>query len=273
MIDATRFQFTEPSAPKAYNEYLVPRVFEPWAHRLLDEVSLRSRDIVLDIATGPGTVARVAASRIGPNGYVFATDISKPMLDLARSKAAPARAARIEYLQSPAAPLPGSSAIFDAVFCQQGLQFFPDRLAALCEMRRVLKPGGCAAVAVWAGLERNPIFAAYHAALRAVACEELAVLMTAPFSWPDGVALKDAARQAGFAQVRLLTPTLTMVLEGGVDQAIRAFAAMPVSCSVDALPREARNAFFACLRDQMAALQVDGKIVGEAASNIIIATP
>jgi ubiquinone/menaquinone biosynthesis C-methylase UbiE len=274
MIDATRFQFTEGSVPKAYNEYLVPRVFEPWAHRLLDEVKLVSGEIVLDIATGPGTVARVAASRIGPNGQVFATDISNPMLDLARSKAAPARSARIEYLQSPASPLPGSSAIFDAVFCQQGLQFFPDRFAALCEMRRVLKPGGRAAVAVWAGLERNPIFAAYHAALRATtACEDLAGLMTAPFSWPDGAALKDAATQAGFAQVRLLTPTLPMVLEGGVEQAVRAFAAMPVSRGVDALPRGARNAFFACLRDQMAELQVDGKIVGETASNIIIATP
>ena len=53
MIDATRFQFTEGSVPKAYNEYLVPRVFEPWAHRLLDEVELGSGDIVLDIATGP----------------------------------------------------------------------------------------------------------------------------------------------------------------------------------------------------------------------------
>jgi ubiquinone/menaquinone biosynthesis C-methylase UbiE len=274
MIDATRFQFTEGAMPKAYNEYLVPRVFEPWAHRLLDEIRLEAGDIVLDIATGPGTVARVAASRVGPNGHVFATDISRPMLDLARSKAAPARSARIEYLQSPAAPLAGSSAIFDAVFCQQGLQFFPDRFAALCEMRRVLKPGGCAAIAVWAGLERNPIFAAYHAALRAAtACEELAGLMTAPFSWPDGAALKNAATRAGFAQVRLLTLTLPMVLEGGVEQAVRAFAAMPVSCGVDALPRETRNAFFACLRDRMAELQVDGKIVGETASNIIIATP
>jgi len=274
MIDATRFQFTDGSVPKAYTEYLVPRVFEPWAHRLLDEVELGSGDIVLDIATGSGTVARVAASRIGPNGYVFATDISKPMLDLASSRAVPARSARIEYLQSPAAPLPGSSAIFDAVFCQQGLQLFPDRFAALCEMRRVLKPGGCAAIAVWAGLERNPIFAAYHAALLAsAACEGLADLMAAPFSWPDGTALKNAAMRAGFAQVRLLTPTLPMVLEGGVEQAVRALAAMPVWCRVDALPRQTRNAFFACLRDRMAALEVDGKIVGETASNIIIASP
>ena len=83
----------------------------------------------------------------------------------------------------------------------------------------------------------------------------------------------DAAEQAGFARVRLLTLTLPMVLEGGVEQAVRAFAGMPVSCGVDALPRGTRNAFFACLRDQMAELQVDGKIVGETASNIIIATP
>jgi len=273
MTDATKFQFTEASVPKAYDEYLVPRLFEPWAKRLLDEVKLKSGEIVLDIATGPGTVARLAAARIGSQGHVFAIDLSKPMLDVARAKPAPARAARIEYLQSQAAPLPGSSDIFDAVFCHQGMQFFPNRLAALREMHRVLKPNGRAAIAVWAELERNQIFAAYHTALRATVPEELASLMAAPFSWPDGEALQHLAEEAGFRQVRLVTPAMRMTLEGGVEQAIRAFSATPVSPRVAALSEEVQKAFFARVRHEMSALQVDGKIVGEMVANIIIAEP
>jgi ubiquinone/menaquinone biosynthesis C-methylase UbiE len=64
MTDATRSQFTKASVPKAYDEFFVPRLFEPWAKLLLDEINLQSGETVLDIATGPGTVARLAAVRV-----------------------------------------------------------------------------------------------------------------------------------------------------------------------------------------------------------------
>ena len=184
MTDATRFQFNNPSVPKAYNEFFVPRLFEPWAKVLLEGADLRRGESVLDVATGPGTVARLAAVRLGAEGRVVATDIAQPMLDIAKAKAPPG-GAPIEYLNSPAAPLPAAAGAFDAVLCQQGLQFFPDRPAALREMRRVLKPGGRAAIAVWAELERNQIFASFHAALRDRAPAALAELIIAPFSWPS----------------------------------------------------------------------------------------
>ena len=81
MTDTTRsFQYTSPSVPKAYDEFLVPRLFEPWAKLLLDEANLQAGEAVLDLATGPGTVARLAAVRLGPNGRVVATDIAQPMI-------------------------------------------------------------------------------------------------------------------------------------------------------------------------------------------------
>jgi ubiquinone/menaquinone biosynthesis C-methylase UbiE len=140
MSDATRFQFTNASVPKAYDEFFVPRLFEPWAKLLLEKVKLQSGEVVLDIATGPGTVARLAAVGVGPSGRVVATDIAPLMLDIARAKPVLAGAAPIEYLESPATPLAVSGNVFDVVICQQGLQFFPDRLGALREMRRALKP-------------------------------------------------------------------------------------------------------------------------------------
>ena len=271
MTDATRFQFNDPSVPKAYDEFFVPRLFEPWAKVLLDAADLRRGESVLDVATGPGTVARLAAMRLGTEGRVFATDIAQPMLDIAKAKAPPPGAAPIEYLNSPAAPLAAATGAFDAVLCQQGLQFFPDRPAALREMRRVLKPGGRAAIAVWAELDRNQIFAAFHAALHAAAPASLAELITAPFSWPSGAALKSAAEDAGFRDVRLSTPSLPMVLEGGVEQAVQSFAATPVFPGVAELAQDLQHALFARMRHEMALLLTDGKVVGAMTSNIIVA--
>ena len=125
MTDATQFQFTNPAVSKSYEEFFVPSLFEPWAVLLLDEARLRPGDCVLDVATGPGTVARLAAQRgVGPSGRITGADISEPMLDIARSKPHASNAAPIEYLQSPAAPLGARSATFDVVLCQQGLQFY-----------------------------------------------------------------------------------------------------------------------------------------------------
>ena len=138
----------------------MPRLFEPWALLLLDECNLRPNAAVLDVATGPGTVARVAAKRIGPGGRVVATDISRPKLDVANSKPSLPDAAPITYIESPAAPLGVENAAFDFVVCQQGLQFFPDRLAALREMRRALKPRGQLAITAWSHIEDNPFYAA-----------------------------------------------------------------------------------------------------------------
>jgi ubiquinone/menaquinone biosynthesis C-methylase UbiE len=148
MPDATQFQFNVPSVPKAYEEFLRPRLFEPWAKLLLDEAALRAGESVLDIATGPGTVTCLAAMRVGPEGRVLAIDIAQPMLDIAKAKAVSPGSAKVDYQLSPATPLPSPSAAFDVVLCQQGLQFFPDRIGALREMRRVLKPGGHVGIAV-----------------------------------------------------------------------------------------------------------------------------
>jgi ubiquinone/menaquinone biosynthesis C-methylase UbiE len=271
MSDPTRFQFTNPSVPKAYDEYLVPRLFDPWARLVVEEANLRAGEAVLDVATGPGTVARLAATRVAHSGRVVGIDIAPAMLALARAKPAPANTAPIDYIESPASPLPAPDQTFDVVFCQQGLQFFPDRLAALREMRRVLKPGGRAAIAVWGTLDRNKIYAVFHASLRAVGANELAEIITAPFSWPDSSVLESAARQAGFSKTRTLTRSMDLVFEGGLDQAVAAFAGTPVAPAVAAMPQDRQSAFFAALRRGLEPLLVNGAVRGEMTSNILVA--
>lgn len=94
----------------------------------------------------------------------------------------------------------------------------------------------------------NQIFAAFHAALRATVPAELADLMTAPFSWHRATELKAAAEEAGFREVRLLSRSLPMVFEKGLEQAVQAFSATPVSPGVAALSQSVQDAFYTRLQ-------------------------
>src|SRR5215472_8603569 len=271
MSEDTGFQFTDDAVPRAYDEVLVPRLFEPWALLLLDECNLRPNAVVLDVATGPGTVARVAAKRIGRGGRVVATDISRPMLDVANSKPSLPDAAPIIYIESPAAPLGVESAAFDFVVCQQGLQFFPDRLAALREMRRALKPDGQLAIAVWSHIGDNPFYAALHAALCESVPRDLADRLLAPFNGPNAQVLNNTIQAAGFHEIRVRSATLPLIFEGGIAQATRALAATPLAPSLATLPAEKHLRLNAAVDRCLAPLLRDGKVSANMTSTIAIA--
>src|SRR6202162_1124951 len=96
--------FSVGSIAGTYQEIYVPRIFIPWARLLLERAALRPGEAGLDIATGPGTVARIAAGLVGSEGCLAGADFSEAMIAIARTKAPPARAATVEYVVSPAAP-------------------------------------------------------------------------------------------------------------------------------------------------------------------------
>ena len=129
------------SGPEAYERHLVPAIFAPWATVLLELARLQPGERVLDAACGTGVVARAATSRVGAAGTVTGVDLNPGMLDVARAVSGEAGQA-IAWREGDLAALPFADGAFDVVLCQQGLQFFPDCLAALQEMRRVLVPGG-----------------------------------------------------------------------------------------------------------------------------------
>src|SRR5579863_9717011 len=111
----------------AYEEALVGPVFTPWGEYLLDALTLSPGERLLDVATGPGTVARLASARLGLTGHILATDLSPAMIAIAEAKEPVSAGSPIEYRISPAVPLAAPEASFDVACCQQGLQFFPDR--------------------------------------------------------------------------------------------------------------------------------------------------
>ena len=262
--------FSVGSVADAYEEIYVPRIFIPWAELLADAADPHPGESLLDVATGPGTVARIGASRLGPSGRVVGTDLSAAMIELARSKPA-LDAAPVEYVEAPAAPLPVADGAFDIVTCQQGLQFFPDRPAAIAEMHRALKPGGRLAVAVWKGIEMQPTFAAIYAALNECLPAEKARPYAAPFAWPDPEALEDALGQAGFRNVRIRERVLPLTYEGGIKQALSTLGASPVATTVAGLTEEDRRGLWATGRQWLLPLEVEGRVRAHMVSNIATA--
>jgi ubiquinone/menaquinone biosynthesis C-methylase UbiE len=152
---------TTPTTPaEMYERFFVPAMFAPWARVLLEYAAPQPGERVLDLACGTGVVARHVAPRIGATGRLIALDLRPGMLAVARSLPAPSGAA-IEWREGDAVALDLPADSFDLVVCQQGLQFFSDRAAAVREMQRVLAPGGRLALNIWQGLERQPVFEAF----------------------------------------------------------------------------------------------------------------
>ncbi len=127
------------SIPKLYDTYLVPLIFEPYAADLVNRLSSRSLSRVLEIAAGTGVVTRVLASALPENVCIVATDLNQAMLDQA-SVVGTKRT--VEWRQADAMQLPFGDGTFDAVVCQFGVMFFPEKSKAFSEARRVLRRGG-----------------------------------------------------------------------------------------------------------------------------------
>jgi ubiquinone/menaquinone biosynthesis C-methylase UbiE len=142
--------FTQATIPAGYAKYLLSQLFEPWAKDMIERGAPSPGDTVLDLASGLGPVARLAAAIVGTTGQVVASDISPAMLAVAAARPVEPDWAPIEYLECPASAIDTANDRFDMVYCSHGLEFFAEREAALSEMYRVLKPGGMALMSAWA---------------------------------------------------------------------------------------------------------------------------
>ncbi|MGH9008235.1 MAG: class I SAM-dependent methyltransferase [Acidimicrobiia bacterium] len=259
-------------AVSAYDEILVPRIFNPFADVLLDEVGVSPGLEVLDIACGPGTVTRRVAPRLGPEGRVTACDLSPAMLEVAAGKPALDGAAPITYRQCPADELDVPDGAFDVVLCQQGLQFFPDRLGALAEMRRALKPGGRAGVAVWCAIEECPFWDALASAVGWILGKEAEIgFRSGPWGLPEADELMRLFDVADFDDVNVSRRALPAVFEGGPAQLAATLSAASVGPQVAALDAEGRAALLAAAEAALAPFVHDGELHSEVATHIVVA--
>jgi ubiquinone/menaquinone biosynthesis C-methylase UbiE len=185
------------SAPENYERYFVPAIGAPLAVDLVEVAALGEGDRVSDVACGTGIVARLAAMRVGPGGTVAGLDINPGMLAVARSVTPPGLAIDWHEASAEAVPLPTDA--YDAVLCQMGLQFFPDKVAALREMRRVLAPGG--RLVVNTPGPTPDLFGILADALARHVHPDIARFVHGVFSLADERRVQDLVREAGFREI------------------------------------------------------------------------
>lgn len=235
-------------APTNYQDFLVPGMFIPFAARLISDLKITPGSAVLDVACGTGVVTRFAARATGTTGTVIGVDIGVPMLAVARSQPAETDSAPITYLEGSALDLPLADGPFDVATCHHGFQFFPDRVAAIRELHRVLRPGGRVAIACWTGLEETPAFRAIRDSLRLHISEEAGQMMNSPFSVP-ATELKALLETAGFTGVGVERVELMASFPAVPDFGPRVIAAGPVASIFNQAPPAARQAVAAAVTE------------------------
>jgi SAM-dependent methyltransferase len=183
--------------PELYETYLVPLIFQPYADDLAARLAVRSPGRVLEVAAGTGVVTRAMASDLPAGSAIVATDLNQAMLD----RAATIPIARpVEWRQADAQQLPFPDGTFDAVACQFGAMFFPDRPKAFADARRVLRPGGVLLFNVWDRLEANEFAYAVTQAVESVlTADPPQFLRRTPYGYFDPEAIRRDLAAAGFA--------------------------------------------------------------------------
>ena len=165
---------------KAYERYLVPLFFAPGAQFLIELAALKGGEQVLDVACGTGIVARTVAQRVGNHGTVIGLDLNEDMLEVAHTTSSNIQS-HIEWRKGDVKEIPFQDSSFNVVFCQQGLQFFPDKLAALPEIQRVLKVNCRFALSAMRPIKHNPSYAILAEALERHVGTDAGVMMRSPF--------------------------------------------------------------------------------------------
>ena len=169
-----------PDQAEAYEAYFVPAIFAQWPEQICQLAQIQSGEEVLDIGCGTGILARTVADRVAPRGSVAGIDINEGMLRVAR-RLNP----NILWRQSDAADLPFSDNMFDVVVSQFAFMILRDRAAVLTGIKRVLRPGGRIAIAVWAPIERSRAYVHLAESLQKHVGDEAAERLRSPFKLGD----------------------------------------------------------------------------------------
>ncbi len=192
------------SIPEFYDTYLVPLIFEKYAADIAARTVAGASDAVLEIAAGSGVVTRRLAPLLSADAQYMVTDLNEAMLDHAASQQG--ADARLNWRQADALNLPFEDASFDAVICQFGVMFFPDKGKGYREACRVLKPGGRFLFNVWDHIEANEFAHLVTEAATAVFPEDPPVFLSrTPHGYHDIAEITDELKMAGFSNISVAT--------------------------------------------------------------------
>lgn len=225
--------FVIANAAELYERFVVPTKFLPFAHDLVE----RARPIapsarILDLGCGTGIVARVLRERLGGGARITGYDLSPQMLEVARRLGPD-----IEWREGNAMSLPFEDNAFDLVLCQQMLQFVPDRIAALGEVRRVLAPGGRFLVSAWQDRSFHPLYDAIGSAAE----RQFGASNDKRWSFGDDVLLRALLLEAGFKRIDIESVT---IVERSANMPLR-MSVMAMGFDMSALSEDEKERRFA----------------------------
>ncbi len=271
MNKSNEFSFSDDSVAGSYDDVLVPILFEPWAKALLNAHGPWQGKSVLDLASGTGIVARLLARLTGQSGSVVGTDLNAEMLKVAAASIG-SESRNVEFVQCPAENLKCADESFDTVVCQQGFQFFSDKMASAKEIHRVLREDGTLIVSVWRTVTECHFFSSICKALESVGEAQIANMMRAPFESLSRSELESTIQSAEFSSVNIHREERDLTMSGGVGQAIRAAYATPIGPRLRSLTQDVQAQFVDQFARQIKELATDGVTMGQMASDVLVAT-
>jgi enediyne biosynthesis protein CalE5 len=227
----------------------------PLTELMLDLARVAGGQRVLELACGPGGAGLAAAGRVGPDGEVVLSDVAAEMTAVARARAEELELANVAARVLDLEDIDEPDASYDAVLCREGLMLVPDPARAVREIRRVLRPGGRVAVAVWGPRDQNPWLGIVFDSVSA----ELGVPMPppgipGPFSLSDAGQLAELLSEAGLADVSVRAVPTPYRAASVEDWWTRTAAlAGPLAQRLAALPEPAADALRARARDAVSA--------------------
>jgi SAM-dependent methyltransferase len=218
------------SIPGIYDRHLGPFLFEPYARDLVSRLPVPAPPRVLEIACGTGIVTAALCSTLPAHTELVATDLNEAMIALARNRLG--GAPNVTWRTADASALPFQDTEFDLVVCQFGLMFFPDKLAAVREFRRVLRRSGRLLLNVWDSLAENPIGRIAHETISAFFPGNPPDFFQVPYGLADRSLLGRLIRDGGFEEVRLEVVSLEGTSESARHAAYGLLHGNPMSAAL-----------------------------------------
>ncbi len=220
------------SIPAIYEEYLGPLLFEPYAEDLAERIEEIVPRTVLEIAAGTGIVTRALDRTLPPDARVVATDLNQAMLDVAARRTGDSS---VTWKQADAQRLPFGAGDFDAVICQFGFMFVPDRVKAYREARRVLTPNGRLLFNVWDSLAANEVTRVVAEAVAALFPDDPPrFIERTPFGYHDVDLIRTEVVRAGFEAIGIDPVEKTTLVPSPQHAAIGLCQGTPLRSEIEA---------------------------------------
>jgi SAM-dependent methyltransferase len=214
--------------PDAYDRYLAPSVFRPFAVELAARAARLAPRRVLEIAAGTGVLTAELLAAL-PDAHVTATDLNEPMVRYGAGQVPGA-----DWEQADAQALPFDDEQFDLVACQFGVMFFPGKADAFAEIRRVLTADGRLLMSTWGPVDTHGFAAALMAGVeRAFPADPPAFVAAVPHGYPDVSTVTADLAAGGLELVAAETVTLTGHADSAADVAAGFCTGTPLRMAIE----------------------------------------